>query len=116
MRTEIRETGGKLEVVCAGPYTQSDLLLVIEAVSEARTRHPGIRKCIMDGLQAEFRLGGIDEFFVGEYAAKRLAGMRISLVAAPKQITKFLENAAYNRGLKFLVTHSRDEAEKWLDT
>jgi hypothetical protein len=114
MQTEIRETGGKLEVTCSGPYTQADLLSVVEAIAEARDRHHGIRKCFMDARNAEFRLGGIGEFFVGEYAAKRLVGMRISLLAEPGQVSKFLENAAYNRGLKILVAASPEEAEKWL--
>lgn len=114
MRTEIREAGGKLEVTCSGAYAQADLLSVVEAIAEARDRHHGIKKCLMDGRNAEFRLGGIGEFFVGEYAAKRLLGMRISLLTQPGTISKFLENAAYNRGLKILVAASPEEAERWL--
>jgi hypothetical protein len=112
MQTEIREIGGKLEVLCSGSYTQADLLSVVEAIAEARDQHHGIR--FMDARNAEFHLGGIGEFFVGEYAAKKLVGMQISLLTGPGQVTKFLENAAYNRGLKILVAASPEEAEKWL--
>jgi hypothetical protein len=114
MRTEIRVMGDILEVACSGPYTQADLLSVVESIAEARNRHHGIRKCFMDARNAEFRLGGIGEFFVGEYAAKKLTGMRISLLSGPGQVSKFLENAAYNRGLRILVAVSPEEAESWL--
>jgi hypothetical protein len=114
MRTEIRVSGDVLEVTCSGPYTQADLLAVVTAIAEARDQHHGILKCLMDARNAEFRLGGIGEFFVGEYAAKKLAGMRICLLTAPGHASKFLENAAYNRGLRILVADSPEEAEKWL--
>lgn len=114
MRTEIRVSGEILEVTCSGPYTQTDLLSAVAAIADARDQHHGIRKCLMDARNAEFRLGGIGEFFVGEYAAKKLTGMRICLLTASGKVSKFLENAAYNRGLKILVADFPEEAEKWL--
>jgi hypothetical protein len=114
MGTEIRLMGDTLQVVCTGPYNQADLISVVESIAEARNRDHGIRKCLMDARNAEFRLGGIGEFFVGEYAAKKLAGIRISLLTGQGQVSKFLENAAYNRGLRILVAVSLEEAERWL--
>jgi hypothetical protein len=103
-----------LEVLCTGKYTQADLLGVVDAIAAARERDPGIKKFLIDALKAEIELGGIGEFFVGEYAAKKLIGTRISLLTAPGQVSKLLENAAYNRGLKFLSASRREEAEAWL--
>ena len=94
MQAELRETGGRLEVVCRGLYLQADLLALVDTVAQARSRDPGIRKCLMDAQNAEIQLGGIGEFFVGEYAAKKLAGMRIAFLTIPSQISKLLENAA----------------------
>lgn len=114
MAIDLNEAGEKLEVICTGRYGQAELLAAIDAIADARARNPEIRKCIMDGLNADIQLGGIGEFFVGEYAAKRLSGMRVSLLAPLGQLSKLLENAAYNRGLKLLLTSGREEAEAWL--
>jgi len=111
---DILETGEKLEISCSGRYTQADLIGMIDVIAAARARNPELRKCFMDARNADFQLEGIGEFFVGEYAAKRLLGMQISLLTRPGQISKLLENAAYNRGLKFLVAASSQEADAWL--
>lgn len=111
---ELLESGEKLEISCSGSYTQADLINMIDVIAAARVRNPELRKCFMDARNADIQLGGIAEFFVGEYAAKRLLGMQISLLAVPGQISKLLENAAYNRGLKFLVATTSEEAEAWL--
>lgn len=114
MQTDLIETGDKLELSCTGRYAKADLLHLIDLIAEARGRNPEVRNCIMDARNAEIQLGGIGEFFVGEYAAKRLGGMKISLLVAPGQVTTLLENTAYNRGLKILLATSREEAEAWL--
>lgn len=114
MSLELRQAGDRLEVSCTGRYSQAELLATVDAVAEARGRSAEIRKCIIDAMNADIQLGGIGEFFVGEYAAKRLSGMKISLLIPQGQVSKLLENAAYNRGLKLLVTSARDEAEAWL--
>lgn len=115
MNTDFKVTEDKLEAVCTGAFKQTDLVQVLDAIHDACARALSIRKCLMDVTSAEFELGGIGEFFVGEYAAKRLAGIRISLIIKRGQIDKLLENAAYNRGLKILLAESRAEAEAWLD-
>ena len=111
---EVLEAGEKLEISCNGRYTQADLISMIDVIAAARARNPELRKCFMDARNADIQLDGIAEFFVGEYAAKRLLGMRVSLLAMPGQLSKLLENAAYNRGLKFLLAATSDEAEAWL--
>jgi hypothetical protein len=114
METDLTETGDKLELSCIGKYNQADLLRLIDQISEARSRNPEVRKCLMDALSAEIQLGGIGEFFVGEYAAKRLGGMKIAVLALPGQISNLLENTAYNRGLKIRMSTTREDAEAWL--
>lgn len=114
MKPDLLENGEKLQVMCTGRCSQSDLLEVVDTIAEARTRNPRLRKCIIDALNADWRLSGMGEFFVGEYAAKRLSGMRISLLVGKGQATTLLENAAYNRGLKLLLTSDREDAEGWL--
>jgi hypothetical protein len=114
MKTDIIVTEDKLDVICTGPFRQADIVKVIDAIDEARKNATAIRKCLMDITGADFQLGGIGEYFIGEYASKKLAGIRISLITNKGQINKLLENAAYNRGLKILVTDARSEAEGWL--
>jgi hypothetical protein len=115
MNTDLIVTEDLLEAVCTGTFKQPDLVKVLDTIDDTRTRTPTLRKCILDVTAAEFELGGIGEFFVGEYAAKKLAGIRISLLAKRGQFNKLLENAAYNRGLKILIAESRADAEAWLD-
>jgi hypothetical protein len=114
MHREIQVTAGRIEVTCIGAFGQAELLETVDAIEKAQAGHPGLRKCFMDASGAEFTLAGIAEFFVGEYAAKRLGGMRISVLIGPGRQHKLLENAAYNRGLRILFSHSRDAAETWL--
>lgn len=115
MNTDIKVTEDKLEAICSGIIKQTDFEKALDAIDEIRSRTHTLKKCLMDMTGAEFQLSGIGEFFIGEYAAKKLAGIRISLVIQRGQINKLLENAAYNRGLKILLAESRAEAEAWLD-
>jgi hypothetical protein len=114
MRTDFREFGEKVTLSCSGRYAQADLLRLIDQIAEARSRNPEVQKCLVDALNAEIQLGGIGEFFVGEYAAKRLGGMKVALVVHPGQMSNFLENTAYNRGLRIRLAPSLEEAEAWL--
>jgi hypothetical protein len=114
MEWELRETGEMLEAVCTGICTQADFLGLVDSLAPAHRSNPELHKCFIDAVQAEFRLAGMGEFFVGEYAAKTLIGMRVALLAAAGQLTPLLENAAYNRGLKILLSDSRASAEHWL--
>jgi hypothetical protein len=114
MRADLTEAGDRLELSCTGRYTQADLLQLIDMIAEARGRNPQVRKCLMDALNAEVDLGGLGEFFVGEYAAKKLAGLKVCLLIPSGQVTNLLENTAYNRGLKILLAASRSEADAWL--
>ncbi len=115
METEMMVTGDKLEVKCTGVYHQAELMKALDSIDEIRNSEPAVRKCIMDMTGADFRVAGIGEFFIGEYAARKLSGIRISLIINPGQINKLMENAAYNRGLKILLAESRDQALAWLD-
>lgn len=108
------DTGDKLELSCTGKLSQADFIHLIDQVAEARLRNPEVRKCFMDALNADIQLGGIGEFFVGEYAAKRLAGMKIAILVRPGQVTNLFENTAYNRGLKILLAASREDVDSWL--
>ncbi len=114
MRTDWTETGDKVELSCAGKYDQADLLRLIDQIAEFRNRNPGIRKCFMDALNAELQLSGIGEFFVGEYAAKKLGGLKIAILSLPGQMSNLLENTAYNRGLKIRLVTTREDADAWL--
>jgi hypothetical protein len=114
MNTDLTVTGDILEAVCTGAFKQTELIQVLDSIHEVRARTGNLRKCILDVTAAEFELGGIGEFFVGEYAAKKLAGIKVSLIIRRGQFNKLLENAAYNRGLKILLVESRPEAEAWL--
>ena len=115
MKAEMGIEGDIWEVHCRGIFVRQDMLNLIDSIDEGRSRHPGIRKCLMDIRNAVFEMGVIGEFYVGEHASRKLAGMCVSVVMKKGQVNKLLEDAAYNRGLRISMVESRDAAVAWLN-
>src|SRR4051812_15767451 len=110
MNAEITVTDDILDAVCSGRLSRQDVVKLIDTISMNREKHPLIAKCILDLSAADVNMGIMGEFIVGEYAAKKLGGMRISLIRKAGQIDQLLEDTAYNRGLRILMVEGRAEA------
>jgi hypothetical protein len=105
----------RIEVRCTGTYQRGDVVTLMDALAEHAERHPVLKKCLVDIHEAQVILGIMGEYVVGEYAAKKLAGLRIALIQAPEQVKKLLEDTAYNRGLRISLVADRQEALVWLN-
>lgn len=105
----------RFEALCKGPLQRGDVVVLIDSILEKIVQHPAVKKCLVDVREAEVALGIMGEYIIGEYAAKKLAGLRIALVHVPGQVKKLLEDTAYNRGLRILIVDGRQDALEWLN-
>jgi hypothetical protein len=103
------------EVGCAGAFQRGDVIALIDALTVRMERRPEVKKCLVDIRDAEVTLGIMGEFIIGEYAAKKLVGLRIALVQGAGQIKKLMEDTAYNRGLRISMVEGREDALAWLN-
>jgi hypothetical protein len=115
LNAEISIVEDRCEAICRGPFQRADVIHLIDFLHEKINGHPELKKCLLDIRNAEIALGIMGEFIIGEYAAKRLSGLRIALIQAAGQVKKLLEDTAYNRGLRILIVEGRQDALAWLD-
>ncbi|MDB5104126.1 MAG: hypothetical protein JWP91_1815 [Fibrobacteres bacterium] len=105
----------RFETVCKGIFQRNDVVALVDSILDNISRHPELKKCLVDIRGAEMTLGIMGEYIIGEYAAKKLAGLRIALIQAPGQVKKLLEDTAYNRGLRIQLVDDRQDALDWLN-
>gem|GEM_PF-3245708 len=105
----------RCELICKGAFQRGDVVILIDSLFESLGRHPEVKKCLVDIRDADIVLGIMGEYVIGEYAAKKLAGLRIALIQQSGQVKKLLEDTAYNRGLRILIVESLEEALDWLN-
>jgi hypothetical protein len=104
-----------LEVACTGSFDRQAAIDLVDAIQARLAQAPGAIKCVLDVTGAEIDIGIMGEFILGEYAARKLAGLRISLIRKDGQIKKLFEDAAFNRGLRILMVENREQALAWLN-
>jgi hypothetical protein len=103
-----------LEVIFTGERSYQALIDLLEEVYENCKRN-GTTKIVLDIHKAKGRWKDIDRFLLGEKGAQVFGASYVTLVIDEKeQINKLAENAAYNRGLKILVTDDRKAGLGWL--
>jgi hypothetical protein len=105
----------RCELICRGAFQRGDVVILVDSLAEKLARHPELKKCLVDIREAEVALGIMGEYVIGEYAAKKLAGLRIALIQLPGQIKKLLEDTAYNRGLRISLVEYPQDALDWLN-
>src|SRR5437868_919380 len=110
MSADISVIEDRWEAICAGRLQRDDVLAVIDSLSERMKPRPEIRKCLLDVREAEVSLGITGEYVIGEYAARKLAGLRVALIQGAGQVKKLMEDTAFNRGLRILMVESRLDA------
>lgn len=114
-KSDITLMEDRWEVVCHGPFQRTDVLSLVDAIFCSADTQPEFKKCLVDFREAEINLGIMGEFIIGEYAAKKLAGIRIALIQGQGQVKKLLEDTAYNRGLRIQMVENRQDALDWLN-
>lgn len=103
-----------VRLTATGKYTLAGLLDFIALIKKEseRTERPNV---LIDCLQVEGNMTEAERFKGGQRIAE-VFGPRIkaAVLMQAERTTKLGELAAVNRGAKFLVTDSEDEALKWL--
>lgn len=90
---------------------------IIERVHYIRdkSREFGAKRVLVDTQDVQGRLRDFDRWYAGlEFALTMPGSPRVAVLALAKNINKFGENVAVNRGADLLVTHDRDEAVTFL--
>jgi hypothetical protein len=83
----------------------------------ALCKQHGIRKILADIRGIDVRIPVVERFQLGVEMARILgSGIQLAILApSPEYIDRMGENAAVNRGGRVFVTHSMDEALRWLE-
>jgi hypothetical protein len=97
-----------------GAYSFSDLMKQIEKI-KAAAAESGRDNIFIDALSVEGRMTESEKFFVGSHIAEVFGSKLKAVCLMPEgYVTKLGEMAAVNRGARFFVTESKDEAMDWL--
>ncbi|MDB5050212.1 MAG: hypothetical protein JWO30_3283 [Fibrobacteres bacterium] len=115
VNAELTVIEDRWEVSCTGAFQRGDVIALIDTISARMDRRPEVRKCLVDIREAEVTLGIMGEYIIGEYAAKKLVGLRIALIQDAGQVKKLMEDTAYNRGLRILMVNGHEDALAWLN-
>ena len=103
-----------LRITTIGKYSFDKLFGFIDRV-KAEAERAKRNRVLIDSRQLEGKMTEAEKFQGGQRIAE-IFGPRIrtALLMPAENITKLGELAAVNRGAKFLVTHSEEEALGWL--
>ena len=74
-------------------------------------------RVLIDETQTDKKLSVIDQHqFTAEYGSELPADVRIAVVVRPEKISeaRFIENVAFNRGIRLKVFSNKKEALNWL--
>jgi len=102
-----------LKVTVTGQWQLDDVLELIQVI-KAEAERAGRERVLVDLRGVDGRPSQMDRFFAGKQVAEDLGKFRIAVVSRPEYINKFAENTAVNRGARFAVMPSEEEAINWL--
>lgn len=101
--------------VCTGKASSDGYREIVECIESTMAEPRRGRKVLLDLTGMDGELPEFEKFTLAEYAAVRLAGLRIGALMNPKTpITRFGENTAVNRGVDVLASHEEEELYGWL--
>ena len=103
-----------LRITATGKYSFEFLFEFIARVKQEADKS-GKTRLLMDCSRVTGGMAEFERFHGGKRIAEVFGStLKAALVMPAKNITKLGELAAINRGARFLVTDSNDEAVKWL--
>ena len=103
-----------LQIRLSGEYTFDEILNFVEA-SKKEAVSAGRNRILVDARELTGTISESHKFFIGTRIAEVYGPMiKAVLIMKPGTITKLGETVAVNRGARFFVTHSEDEAIEWL--
>lgn len=103
-----------LKITAKGRWQLADIMKLIQEI-KVRSERSGQNKVLVDILGIEGNPSQMDRFYVGERIAEVFGPkLKVSVVAPDDRINKFAETTAVNRGARFNVSSSEQEAINWL--
>lgn len=117
IEVEVLREGDLTRLFCRGEASVEGYRQVTDRLRKEMAGAPNGARVYVDLLGVEGMLDEMDKFFLGEYVAeglKGLKGLRIAVRMREGDITKFGENTVVNRGVDLLVSHDPDELAAWL--
>ncbi|HUI92224.1 MAG TPA: hypothetical protein VLX68_08255 [Chitinivibrionales bacterium] len=103
-----------MEIAVMGPWTFDYAKKVVDQIKEIVSKGV-IKKVLLDlskGIKPEDEM---IRFWSGKYLAENVSGnVKIAAFTQEKDITRFGETAAINRGSLFRVFSDREKAKEWL--
>ena len=115
IQLEFKSKSDYLYLTINGEYNKEDFILLPAIVAE-ESKKENIRKVLINALE----LNGtdvpiMDRFFIGEETAKVIGNrIKVAVIWPEKDITKFAETVAINRGGFLYVFGNISEGEEWL--
>jgi len=100
-----------------GPYDKSDFKLYPKIILE-ECKKGNLNKVLINALGVSGTdVPAMDRFFIGEEISNVISSkVKIAVAWPEKDIDKFAENVAVNRGSSICVLGNINSAEKWLLT
>ena len=104
-----------LNVNLSGEYDKGEFMSLPEIIRR-KCHKENIFKALVNGLDLKnTNTPAMDRFFMGEEIARSIgSAIKLAIVWPQKDIDKFTENVAVNRGSYIIVVGNVTEAEKWL--
>lgn len=116
IKTQFTVESDHLVATSRGEFTLEDLRLLIDAIAQA-ARESGRQAVLADLTAVSGAPTTIDRFQIGEWAAHRLAGLRVAAFGNSPFIEPgaFAAVVANNRGATLGVFLDESEAHRWLE-
>jgi len=113
LHIEIQKEEQYLIAHVSGALSLDNLKELVDIV-ETESKKRGYNLFLVDMLRTGPPEKEMDRFYIGEYVALKLRGLKVAAVYPQELITKFGENTAVNRGASLIVLGDREQAIKWL--
>lgn len=98
----------------SGEYSFETMLDHVDRIKQ-EADNLGLHRVLIDAGNFTGKMNEAERFLGGQKIAEVFGGkLKAAMVLPENQITKLGETVAINRGAKFFVTASKDEAVEWL--
>jgi len=108
-----QERSGYLTCTITGKWVTDDLKQYADTIGAELARR-GHKRLLVDMATVVGPPPEIDRFYMGEYIASALRGIKVAIVYKKVYENKFFEDTAVNRGAYLMVFPDKETALTWL--
>ena len=110
---DIHDGSGYLACTATGKWITEELKQFIDALSTDLGKG-GYTRLLADLSGVKGPPPEMDRYYIGEYIASVLRGIKVAIVYQKVYTNTFFEDTAVNRGAYLKVFPDKDSARKWL--